>query len=95
MFDDNRSSCPRCVAFVSTWVIKVVKNGHILPRSTLVTLNMTVEEGIKLVISGGIVTPPDPRPEAMQKVPQISSREDEDPGAPHEVTVPARAVGES
>ena len=66
-----------------------------VPRSTLVTLNMTVEEGIKLVISGGIVTPPDPRPEAMQKVPQISSREDEDPGAPHEVTVPARAVGES
>ncbi|WP_337995514.1 DUF502 domain-containing protein [Oleispirillum naphthae] len=30
-----------------------------VPRSDLVILEMTVEEGIKMVISGGIVTPPD------------------------------------
>jgi uncharacterized membrane protein len=32
-----------------------------VPRSELVVLSMTVEEAIKLVISGGIVTPPDRR----------------------------------
>ncbi|MGB0577736.1 MAG: DUF502 domain-containing protein [Alphaproteobacteria bacterium] len=32
-----------------------------LPRRELVVLSMTVEEGIKMVISGGIVTPPDRR----------------------------------
>ncbi len=32
-----------------------------LPRRELVVLSMTVEEGIKMVISGGIVTPPDSR----------------------------------
>jgi len=29
-----------------------------VPRRLLVTLPMTVEEGIKLIISGGIVAPP-------------------------------------
>jgi uncharacterized membrane protein len=33
-----------------------------LPRRELVSLSMTVEEGIKMVVSGGIVTPPDLRP---------------------------------
>lgn len=37
-----------------------------LPREDLVHLNMTVEEGLKLVISGGIVTPPDRRPALEQ-----------------------------
>ena len=32
-----------------------------LPRRELVVMDMTVEEGIKMVISGGIVTPPDRR----------------------------------
>lgn len=32
-----------------------------VPRADLVTLHMTIEEGIKMVISGGIVTPPDKR----------------------------------
>jgi len=32
-----------------------------VPRRDLVALNMTVEEGIKMVISGGIVAPPDRR----------------------------------
>lgn len=38
-------------------------SGYLLfiPRDELVVLDMTVEEGIKMVISGGIVTPPDRR----------------------------------
>lgn len=48
-----------------------------VPRTSLTTLNMTVEEGIKLVISGGIVTPPDPRPKSEQETPIIASREHE------------------
>lgn len=32
-----------------------------VPRSELIVLSMTVEEAIKMVISGGIVTPPDRR----------------------------------
>jgi uncharacterized membrane protein len=35
-----------------------------VPRADVVPLAMTVEEAIKLVISGGIVTPPDRRPAA-------------------------------
>lgn len=37
-----------------------------VPRKDLVFLNMTVEEGIKMIVSGGIITPPDSasRPEA-------------------------------
>lgn len=30
-----------------------------IPRKDLVVLEMTVEEGIKLIVSGGIITPPD------------------------------------
>lgn len=36
-----------------------------VPRDELVVLSMTVEEAIKLVISGGIVTPPDRRAAAV------------------------------
>ncbi|MDP6475526.1 MAG: DUF502 domain-containing protein [Alphaproteobacteria bacterium] len=32
-----------------------------VPRVDCITLDMTVEEGVKLVISGGIVSPPDPK----------------------------------
>ena len=40
-----------------------------VPRRDLVTLPMTVEEGIKLVISGGIVAPPPARqPRAVDPV---------------------------
>ena len=35
----------------------------LLPRNTVRHLEMTVEEGIKMVVSGGIVTPPDREPE--------------------------------
>ena len=44
-----------------------------VPKEDLVPLAMTVEEAIKMVISGGIVTPPDHRPIAEQKIAQISS----------------------
>ena len=35
-----------------------------VPKKDLVSLSMSVEEAIKMVISGGIVTPPDRRPES-------------------------------
>jgi len=38
-----------------------------VPRKDVISLAMTVEEGIKLVISGGIVTPPDRRPAVLEK----------------------------
>mgnify|MGYP002725630432 CR=1 FL=1 len=40
-----------------------------VPKKDLVHLSMTVEEAIKMVISGGIITPPDPRPADQQKIP--------------------------
>jgi uncharacterized membrane protein len=66
-----------------------------VPRKNLTTLNMTVEEGIKLVISGGIVTPPDPRPQALQDVPQIASREDEGDAERAQFESTARAISET
>ena len=33
-----------------------------VPKSEIIPLHMSVEEGIKMVVSGGIVTPPDRRP---------------------------------
>lgn len=42
-----------------------------VPRRDLVTLSMSVEEGIKMVISGGLVTPQDSRSAALQAVPII------------------------
>lgn len=45
-----------------------------VPRNDLVVLDMTVEEGIKMVVSGGIVTPPDRRPSTIRELPQVSSR---------------------
>ena len=43
------------------------------PRGDIVPLNMTVEEAIKMVISGGIVTPPDRRPAQEQATPVVSA----------------------
>lgn len=44
-------------------------SGYLLfiPRKDLVILEMTVEEGIKMVVSGGIVTPPDRRSAEAKK----------------------------
>ncbi len=42
-----------------------------LPKKDLVVLSMTVEEGIKMVVSGGLVTPPDRRPAILRDNPPI------------------------
>jgi uncharacterized membrane protein len=39
-----------------------------LPKSDLIPLAMSVEDGIKMIISGGIVTPPDRRPVEQQRI---------------------------
>ncbi len=49
-----------------------------VPEQDLVHLSMSVEEGIKMVISGGIVTPPDTRPPDVREVPIIPSRTPEE-----------------
>ena len=49
-----------------------------VPKDEVVPLDMTVEEAIKMVISGGIVTPPDRRPLTEQKKPQVSASTYED-----------------
>ncbi len=45
-----------------------------VPRKDLLTLDMTVEEGLKMVVSGGLVTPEDRRPQEVRASPQIASR---------------------
>nr|WP_246422713.1 DUF502 domain-containing protein [Roseospira visakhapatnamensis] len=57
-----------------------------LPREDIVVLNMSVEDGIKMVISGGIVTPPDRRPEEVRRVPLVSATPDMDPGTARKIT---------
>lgn len=42
-----------------------------LPRKDIVPLTMSVEEGVKLVISGGIVVPPDRRPDDEKAKPVV------------------------
>ncbi len=49
-----------------------------VPRRDMIPLSMTVEEAIKMVISGGIVTPPDRRPEEERAEPQIAVRSHEE-----------------
>ena len=49
-----------------------------VPDKELLRLTMTVEEAIKMVISGGIVTPPDLRPPDEQAKPQVSAATYED-----------------
>ena len=46
-----------------------------VPKQDLIKLNMSVEEAIKMVISGGIVTPPDRRPKELKSKPVTGSRE--------------------
>ncbi len=57
-----------------------------VPREHLVVLDMSVEEGIKMVVSAGIVTPPDTRPEAKRRalvaVEGALKREADDGSAP-------------
>jgi uncharacterized membrane protein len=58
-----------------------------LPKSEVTFLEMTVEEGIKMVISGGVVTPPDRHPKTGDQGPG------ETPGPEEETPVAARAGG--
>ena len=48
-----------------------------VPRENVVELDMSVEEAVKMVISGGIVTPPDRRPIDQQNRPAFAARRDE------------------
>lgn len=57
-----------------------------VPRSELVVLTMTVEEGIKMVVSGGIVTPKDRRSDDMQKMPLVGLGHADDEGPAHNVS---------
>ncbi len=55
-----------------------------LPRKDLTVLNMTVEEGIKMIVSGGIITPPDTAEHAeavKEKKPATSLRSKKKPSA--------------
>ena len=45
-----------------------------VPKSDVVPLGMSVEEAVKMVISGGIVTPPDRRSKKEQNISRVSSR---------------------
>ena len=49
-----------------------------VPKSDVVPLEMSVEEAVKMVISGGIVTPPDRRSKKEQNISRVSSRTFED-----------------
>lgn len=48
-----------------------------VPKEDIVKLSMTVEEALKMVISGGIVTPPDNRPDAVKEAVKVRSTEAE------------------
>lgn len=50
-----------------------------LPRRELVELSMSVEDAIKMIISGGIVTPPDQRPVAQQEIKLVGRADGETP----------------
>ncbi len=50
-----------------------------LPRRELVPLSMTVEEGIKMIISGGIVTPPDRRTPEQKRVRHVAPADGDTP----------------
>ncbi|OSQ37814.1 DUF502 domain-containing protein [Thalassospira mesophila] len=45
-----------------------------VPKRDVVVLDMTVEEAIKMVMSGGIVTPVDRRPKDLQDKPVVSAK---------------------
>ncbi|SDE58457.1 DUF502 domain-containing protein [Rhodospira trueperi] len=65
-----------------------------VPRQDMIVLDMSVEEGIKMVISGGIVTPPDRRPEEVRRVPLVDTTPDTDPGPGHKRVAVARDKSE-
>jgi uncharacterized membrane protein len=56
-------------------------SGYLLfiPKRDLVELDMTVEEGIKMVVSGGIITPEDRRPANLRAMPRIAPADGDTP----------------
>jgi uncharacterized membrane protein len=61
-------------------------SGYLLfvPRREMVMLDMTIEEGIKMIVSGGIVTPPDRRPDDIQRIKKVGAADQDHPTLPHE-----------
>jgi len=61
-------------------------SGYLLfiPKKDLVLLSMTVEEGIKMVVSGGIVTPPDRRTPAQKAIRKIAPADGDTQTIPNE-----------
>jgi uncharacterized membrane protein len=57
-----------------------------VPRRDVIPLSMSAEEGIKMVVSGGLVTPPDRRPPELRKSKQRS--------VPSRATAPIENAGE-
>jgi uncharacterized membrane protein len=49
-----------------------------VPKDDLIPLNMTVEQAVKMIISGGIVTPEDKRSEKEKKIVRASAKTYED-----------------
>lgn len=49
-----------------------------IPKKDLIHLSMAVDEAIKMVISGGIVTPPDRRPKEEQEIARVAAATYED-----------------
>ncbi len=66
-------------------------SGYLLfiPKRELVILSMSVEEGIKMVVSGGIVTPPDHRPAARKAIKRVAPAELDERTIPYERLVEA------
>ncbi|MBT5414952.1 MAG: DUF502 domain-containing protein [Rhodospirillaceae bacterium] len=65
-----------------------------LPRRELVVLSMTVEEGIKMVVSGGIVTPPDRRPDKDKQIKKVAAADRETQTIPMEKADPMEKAGD-
>ena len=71
-------------------------SGYLLfiPRRELVVLEMTVEEGIKMVVSGGIVTPPDRRPAARRNIKKVAASSGDTKTLPHTPPVEEKPAAE-
>ncbi len=63
------------------------------PRRDLIYLSMSVEEGAKMIISGGIVTPPDNRPEDVKRIKRIVRVDDPMSAVLRSEEAAARAAG--
>jgi len=45
-----------------------------VPKKDLTFMKMGVEEGIKMIVSGGIITPPEPEPEDILKKKKLKKK---------------------